>query len=627
MASLFHLWSALGPFFVTGAGQVDGQDWGTSDVADGGTPIWVETYTPSASYAPGAALNYTVVLTTQDWLGDIQPLVTFTTDANFIDPFGNGPTTIGNIAAPVIFSTSATTGSGGLVYWKASATPGDYALVFQPLTVTYPAAPTLLPLTQLTGSPVTMISAIANPLGWNYSSHTTTSMVFAYTTAASPTTENLYFEGFDNNGAATNSGPVLIAAGLPRGDPFFIGYNSSGYGYRYLEVGGALGTGLVGGTFNTSTGALGSPSLFLSLPTFTSFSNVISFGLSTGNSLRFIEGVSNGQAVIQGFLNGNTSPTASYALSSTSDRSAATAVYDPNTGNLDYIALAYADAGAVHLELLNENGNQIGSDLIVPGISSFDRLHTLAGNPTSASTRVELDYTVADPNGGYEVEGYIFDTSSARTYTLSGGGLYIGSTFDDSITWGAGVYTVDGGGGSDTLVATNLSSSQVTLKIDATGETVLSDGSGDVDTLRRFTTIDLSNATVTISGRRLTQLNSDGTKVATTFTSAGKVLSVRNYNSSGRLVELTYPTEIPNDFTGDNRSDIVFEKETGQSASSNGLTTWQMNDTAITGSAGYGASIPLTFEGSGDFDGNGYSDLLQAAPGGGLQITALGPVR
>ena len=53
-----------------------------------------------------------------------------------------------------------------------------------------------------------------------------------------------------------------------------------------------------------------------------------------------------------------------------------TTVTDPNDGSTDYTVLAYTDNNQVHLDLLNNYGDQIGSDLVVPGLTSFDRLHT-----------------------------------------------------------------------------------------------------------------------------------------------------------------------------------------------------------------------------------------------------------
>ncbi len=510
--SPFNLWSTLGSFFNTSNGTVDGEDYGLSNATDGGTPIWVETETPAASYVAGAPDNYTLVLATQDWLGDIQPEITIATDNDLVDPFVGGDLSAGNLAAATIFSSSSSSGTGGIVYWSASATAGDYAVNFEPFTVSYPSSQASSNLVTITGSPVTMISPIANPLSWTFSNDTSNSLVFAYMTQDTSGTENLYMQAFNASGVATNSAPVLIASGLPDGTPYYVGYDSfndayAGYGYRYLEVGGALGTGLVAGTFNTSTGALGAPTLFIALPNYTSFSGVYSRSLAYGNNtIRLIEGVENGQAVIQSFLNSDSTATATFNLSSASDHFAAASVYDPNTGAMDYTVLAYTDAGKVHLELLNETGGQIGADFVVPGISSFLRLNSMQGNTAGASTRVELDYEVADPNGGQQIEGFIFDTDPyPYTVTLSGGGLYDGSPFDDTFTWAQGTYTIGGGGGLDTFVVP-LNANQVAFSIDSAGDVIvktyadstLTTSTGST-TLVDFASVKMNGSTIAIS--------------------------------------------------------------------------------------------------------------------------------
>ena len=312
-------------------------------------------------------------------------------------------------------------------------------------------------------------------------------------------------------------------------------------------------------------------------------------------------------------------------MSSPSDFFRTARVYDPSTGQLDYTALAYTDGSSVHLELLNESGVQIGTDFVVPGITSFDRLN-LFESPSSLShsTRIEIDYTASNPSGGTEIKGFIYDTAtSALTETLSAGGLKAGTPFNDSFTWGAGVYTIDGGGGSDTLIATGLSTTTASLSIDGLGEAVLADGSGDSDTLRRFTTIVLSDATVTISGNSLTEAFSNGTKIVKTYTH-GELFSTANYNSSNQLTSITYPSQIPDNFTGRDRSDILFISETGVPATSNALATWQLNDTTIVGGGTIGNPGPAwTYQGTGQFYGRGASDILFRNQNGQLALWSI----
>ena len=118
-------------------------------------------------YVPGQAAPYSIVLTTQDWIGSEQPLVTVTT-TNLVDPFGTGPQGLGNLAGSEFVSNNGATGTMDLIYWQASATPGDYAVEFQPITTTYVSAPSTGPSTVLTGAPTQLVAAVSQPLTWDH---------------------------------------------------------------------------------------------------------------------------------------------------------------------------------------------------------------------------------------------------------------------------------------------------------------------------------------------------------------------------------------------------------------------------------------------------------------------------
>ena len=331
-------------------------------------------------------------------------------------------------------------------------------------------------------------------------------------------TENLYYQGFSVSGSATTA-PVQVLSNVSTGTQYYVGYTNGVFYYRYTYVNGAS-TGLYGGTFDPTTGALGTAAEVTALPSFTSFSGVASRTVSNGNALRVYEGVSNGSDVLDVIYNNVSTPTATFALTSTSDRFAIANVYDPANGQLDYTALAYADNSQVHLELLDATGNQIGSDFIVPGITSFDRMTTLTGSNNLSDTRVELDYTTAG-SSGTQIQGLIYDTAtSGYVYTIGSAGdnEYNGSPFNDTISWAAGQYYVDGGGGYDTFSATALTSSQATVTENAAGQVVVSDGSGDITTLARFSVVQLNGSTYYISGNVLTQYNADGTSAVATYT-------------------------------------------------------------------------------------------------------------
>ena len=164
--------SPIPNFFTTASGPVDGSFWALSNSDDGAQPVWIETETPASSYVAGQSAPYTIVLTTQDWIGTQQPLVTVAT-TNLIDPFGSSSQSIGNLAGSVYVSNTYPTGTMDLIYWKASTTPGDYAVEFQPITTTYATGPTTGPSTVLTGGPTQIDAAVSQPLSWNLTNNYT----------------------------------------------------------------------------------------------------------------------------------------------------------------------------------------------------------------------------------------------------------------------------------------------------------------------------------------------------------------------------------------------------------------------------------------------------------------------
>ena len=511
-ASPFLQWgSPLSNFFITASGPVDGSDWAISNSNDGGQPVWIDTETPASTYALGQSEPYTIVLTTQDWIGSEQPLVTVTT-TNLVDPFGTGSLSIGNLAGSEFVSNNGATGTMDLIYWQASTTPGDYAVEFQPMTTTYVSAPSTGPSTVLTGAPTQLVAAVSQPLTWdttdNYTSNSAaTEEVLAYATYATATTENMYLVGFSTAGVATTS--PTFAGTIPDGTTYSVSYSSGTFYYSHYTSTGASGAGMYSQSFDPTTGALGSSSAYLLLPGLTSVSGEAGVTLSDGTHLRFVEGFQNSNHVIQDFL-GNGTPTAvtTFDLGSTTpDDFAITSVTDPNDGQTDYTVLAYTDDNQVHLELLNNYGDQIGSDFVVPGITSFDRLHSIYGSNNS-DYRVELDYTVADPSGGTEIKGLIYDTRPTGDYvTLSGGGEYIGTPFDDTFIDAAGAYTINGGGGQDNFQI-NQDSDGVVLAFGAQHKLVVSTSDG-ISALIGFTNINLNDNSITESTSTggYTQLN------------------------------------------------------------------------------------------------------------------------
>ena len=88
-----------------------------------------------------------------------------------------------------------------LIYWQASATPGDYSVEFQPITTTYVSGPSTGPSTVLTGGPTQLDAAVSQPLSWdlvdNFTSNSAaTEDLLGYSTQATATTEKIFLQGF-----------------------------------------------------------------------------------------------------------------------------------------------------------------------------------------------------------------------------------------------------------------------------------------------------------------------------------------------------------------------------------------------------------------------------------------------
>ncbi len=509
----FQLWSSLPNFFFTSSGAVDGQLWARGNVGGGSYPIWVQTDTPAAGYAPGSPATYNIVMTSQDWLGTEQPMVKVATFSSFVDPFTSGSGAPGNLAAAVIFGSNGKTGTGALVYWGPSTTvSGDYALYGLPITTNYVTAPgadrrehhgyvwRVDQDIDCRRRQPDELELVTN----GTSSTAATEAVMEFTTKTSATTENIYVQAFTTAGAPLTSNPILVASNVTIGsEAFSVSYNASqsSFDYNYSVVNGSA-TGFYSQSLDPTTGALGTASEYLSTPDFTSITSMNQNNVFTdGTKLRFVEGFIGSQQVIQDFLNtGSGGAVTTFDLSSaTAARWAIAAVYDSATGQYDNTVLAYTDDNQVHLELLDNTGAQIGDDFVVPGLTSFEQIHTMG-------SRVEIDYAVTDPKGGEEIEGVFYDTATGgRQYTLGGGsGEYVGTPYDDTVSYAAGVYTVNGGGGDDAFADPGLTAAQVKTSVNANGDVVLDDGHGDVDTLQRFSAIQLADATIAINGKTLT---------------------------------------------------------------------------------------------------------------------------
>ena len=265
----------------------------------------------------------------------------------------------------------------------------------------------------LTGGPTQIDAAVSQPLAWslvnNYTALPATEDLLGYSTFATATTETIFLQGVSTSGVASRFS--LQRSQTEHGGRSATARIYGAFNFDFYSKTGASGAGLYYETFDPTTGRIGRPDRLSVDARFTTVSSEASTQLSDGDKLRFVEGFQGSQQVIQDFLGSSTTPiTTSTWGAQRRITIATTTVTDPNDGATDYTVLAYSDNNQVHLELLNNYGDRIGSDLVVPGITSFDKLHTLF-NTANDDYRVELDYTVADPKGGTQVEGIIYDTS------------------------------------------------------------------------------------------------------------------------------------------------------------------------------------------------------------------------
>jgi hypothetical protein len=502
---------------------------------------------------------------------------------------------------------------------------------------------------------------VSQPLSWtaadNYTSNSPANeAVLGYSTFATATTQNVYLQGFSTMGDAST--PVL-AATIANGTWWAVGYSTGlgAFAFDYYSETGASGAGFYYQTFNPATGQLGSPNAFLLTPGFTSVSGQESTQLSDGDHLRFVEGFQNSQHVIQEFLNSSTTPIATFTLSgATSDPFQTATVTDPNNGATDYSVLAYTDNNQVHLELLNNYGDPIGSDFIVPGVTSFDRIHTIYAAANNAY-RVELDYTAPDPNGGTEIDGLIYDTSPTGHYvTLNGGGEYEGTPFDDTFIDAPGNYAINGGGGQDNFqinqnsneVVFSLSSSQQ-LAVSTYSNTNLNPASlTGKTTLIGFTRINLNDQSIVEStsaggGAQLDVQNGSNFAGTVAGFAPGDAIAfdsviyapgdqaVFNSNGSGGgivAIDNSVGSQVASFKVEGNYQPSQFAVSQGtggvavvsaptadilwQNRSSGQGSLWEMNGNTLVGG---GAVSPnpgpsWTEIGSGDFNGDGNPDLL-----------------
>ena len=494
--------------------------------------------------------TYNIVLAARDNAGDVQNNTVTVATTAMVNPFPNG-----RIVGALVYNIVGNIGYGIVGWWQASTSvAGAYDLEAEAFTENFSNLATSTQAITLSGNVVTLAagqtlpsSAEASTANWGFGYTNNGTALIAYTAAASSTTSNIDYVQFTPGAASatiTNVSSIMtLASNVTDGEYVDLAPNKSDQ-ITWTENNGAS-SGFYSATLNTA-GAVTSTKENLSESTYSqvfSSNAVSSTTLNTTKSLFFVDGIRSGTQYIDVYLQGTSTPVTSFALSSTSFNGMMLAsVLDKTTGQTDETTIAYYDNGLIHLELVNSAGQQIGSDFTISGATSFVGLRSLG------DTRVVVTYLVADPNGGNDTVSTTYDTATiANTVTIndtsSGGyGIYSGTPFNDTFTFGAGQNILAGGGGTDTLMATTLSSYSVNLSVNAQGNVYLTDYSSDSDLLENFSYIYLSDATVGIVGNTLTFYYQNGSVDVRKYNITGQPYTYEEdyYSSSVNLQSITY---------------------------------------------------------------------------------------
>ncbi len=545
------LWSGPFQLFSTSSGPITGVVWGQSRFDQTSDPVVLDAETPSATYVSGGLNDYTIDLTAQNWDGDQQSATLQLATTGMISlPF--------QYAAGTVFTADESGGvdTGAALWWSATATAGVYDIDFENYTdnvnLVSGATPALTP----SGNVVTLESGVADPTGWAFAAGPS-DLVLLYGTSASSTTKNLNVQIFSDTGQALTSSVVAKSA-IPLSTDDSIFYSSATGSFILVQTATVDGApGMEFTPIDTSTGALGTP-VYQAFPqptllvgtgpiTISSYSLV---PLTNGDILEFIawQNLSSGvgeQGISTQLLNSSftdiTASTSAFQSDGEDNIGQVTSWHwaTARLANGDTV-LVYAENDSVNILTFNSSGNISGRSLLEYGYAGED-VPTDFDSVVAMGSRFEITFQVYNISTGLEDEyAIIYDTATGgESFTINDAndptGQYVGTPFNDTVTFGAGVNEINGGGGTDTFVATNFTPSQVSIVVDAQGNVVLSEGQGDVDTLERFTTITLSGATITINGDVLTQQNADGSQSVATF-SAGALQSESFYSAAGAIV-------------------------------------------------------------------------------------------
>ena len=217
-------------------------------------------------------------------------------------------------------------------------------------------------------------------------------------------------------------------------------------------------------------------------------------------------------------------------------------------GNPNSWDVFWVDASGLTVATVSTFNNipVITSSTNIPTANSIANVQALGDNRLLVTWRVVTSAGQPNNAGNTGIEyAEIFDT---RGTGLNGTGIAIGggpvayiagTVFNDNITHTAGAQIINGGGGSD-FYNVGFTASQVTASVNSDGSVTLITPDG-TDTLIGFTTINLSNGQISISGNTLIEGHTDGSGVTSTFNITGQpyVKTIVVFDTNSQLVSVT----------------------------------------------------------------------------------------
>jgi len=609
------------PFEVfANVASAGGDHWLRSQLSQAGNPLISDGETPASTFQSGGPNDYAIYVTAQNFAGDVQaPLKVADTGAVSL-PFAPFSAFYGE-------SSSSSQWLDFAIWWRPSAAvAGAYDIELQNFSDNLFDIGASAPALALVGTPTTLASGVVDPVGYAYADNGQ-DLVFAYATQTSASTKNVTLQIFTPTGQAVSS-PVQALTGAPLSTVYRVAYFAATSSFEFVQsttVGAVQGFDF--SAIDTTTGALGTPT-FQAVPLGGGVTGSdpiaidnIAFGkLSNGDILEFVgyrdtAGAPYWQGVETRLLNSSFQDISASTSGFVSGGFETSGQQTPAHWEVSTLAngdtiLIYSMNSVVTIEEFGANGDVIGNYEFTPNDPSGDASPPTDFNSIVAmGNRFEVTYQRAD-GAGSQVYAAIYDTSTApASYTIDNNGdpygEWVGTPFDDTITYGAGINEINGGGGIDTFVASQPNNYQPAISINAAGNAVVYVDANDVDTLVGFSRIVFSGTAVAISGRTLTTTFLSGAKEVTTYSNTGKLFSTKDYNASGQLTGVSYMTQVPNDFRADGHSDILFKAQNGA------LATWLLDGVSIVGGGAMGNPGPAwTYEGAATFYGNNHSDIL-----------------